>query len=677
MPDESFTIFVTYMTIYCCAFVITSIYCAYCTIAIKSQSQGQSASSAVVGSCLTCDAFKQWIKLTWSFKNLYLSIIPHIFDQATDIAVIYEYYSLINDKNIENVIDTSYLFWMSIVLFLFARITSTIAIYKLTKNKYDILLGLLDLIMVKAIYVGYLLKRESPTNIQRYIGLLEATLEAFPQLLISTFFITTVVAYNDNNIELNPFIPISLLFSLYSLTSRVTSDDKSIYNADWKNLECKPSCKKFTKCKCINFKYLLRVLMRFMEISSRLILYVLLWINFGGLATGIILSIEFICLLTLSIYGGSVEIIGNMMYFVLAGDLKSSWILSFLFYRFISSYVYLTIITVFSNVKFNTPEIPSYYQRREETIDSKFGLVLAIYCWIAHFIWPCVGTYIAFEYANRDTSTIYVQRTGLKDTTRSLDIMRMLGDGDGLVDMITFGVSLDSIKDDDITGCVLMYYSMLHAVDDNNKYILDNNTRDYANQLMIKYGLDKTIDAKTDSDISCAGWNPGTKLSKCGGGYLLMKSNSIIINCHIELASLGYFGSNEYNNTKSKIENKQLKGKLYHGHAHFGYSGSNINPRGGATLILHSDTTITFEDNAYVDVGNGNILICCKKLIMPDKKEDEIIISIDQDIVNMAIYCDELKWPIPEWIEEEDIYFEKRFYRGSYEEGVNILKQRT
>ena len=55
--------------------------------------------------------------------------------------------------------------------------------------------------MAKAIYVGYLLTRESPTNIQRYVGLLEATLEAFPQLLISTFFITTVVAYNDNNLK--------------------------------------------------------------------------------------------------------------------------------------------------------------------------------------------------------------------------------------------------------------------------------------------------------------------------------------------------------------------------------------------------------------------------------------------------------------------------------------------
>ena len=60
--------------------------------------------------------------------------------------------------------------------------------------------------------------------------------------------------------------------------------------------------KKIKKCKCINFRYLLRALLRFMEISSRLILYVLLWINFGGLATGILLMVEFIYLLIVSFY---------------------------------------------------------------------------------------------------------------------------------------------------------------------------------------------------------------------------------------------------------------------------------------------------------------------------------------------------------------------------------------
>ena len=130
--DQHNVIFSIYMGIYGGAFVVTSIYCAYFTMKNQSQQQHQSKSP-----------FKQWITLTFCFKSLYLSIIPHIFDQATDIAVIFEYCILINDDSIKNVIDTSYLFWMSIALFFFARVTSTIAIYKLTQNKIDSLLGLL------------------------------------------------------------------------------------------------------------------------------------------------------------------------------------------------------------------------------------------------------------------------------------------------------------------------------------------------------------------------------------------------------------------------------------------------------------------------------------------------------------------------------------------------------
>ena len=65
----------------------------------------------------------------------------------------------------------------------------------------------------------------------------------------------------------------------------------------------------------------------------------------------------------------------------------------FLIYRFLSSYIYLIIVTVFSNVKFDESYIPSYHQRNKETAESQFGLGLLIYCWIAHFIWPCAGMY--------------------------------------------------------------------------------------------------------------------------------------------------------------------------------------------------------------------------------------------------------------------------------------------
>ena len=679
MPDVSVTIFSIYMGIYCSAFGITSIYCAYFTMKNQSQQQ-QSIATSMIDSCFTWAAFIEWIKLTLRFKRLYLSIIPHIFDQATDITVIYEYYSLINDENIKNVIDTTYLFWMSIILFIFSRLISTIAIYKLTRKKFDILLGFFDLLMIRSIYVGYLLKRESPTNIQRYICLLEATLESFPQLLISTFFITTVVAYNDNSFQINPFIPISLIFSLYSLTARVASDDKSIFDAEWKALELKP--KRLITCQCVNFGYVLRVLMRFMEISSRLILYVLLWINFGGLATGIILLIEFIYLLGLACYGGSIEIIGNMMYFVMASELDVlDPLVYFLRYRLLSSYIYLIMITLLSNENINVPNVPSHNQRYKETIDSQFGFGLLIYCWISHFIWPCVGTYIGLKFANRniaDRNSRSSSRQEHKCTTRSIKSMLDLRDGDGIVDLITFGVpvSLKSVTNvGELHACVLVYYSMLHAVDEDNMYILHENVRNKATQLMIKYGLDKKI--HVESTIRCSYWNPGTVLSTNGSGYLILESDNIIIDYQIRLTRSGYFGNNNtYNNIKSQIENKELKGKLYHGYA---YPHSiHTYQRGDGTLILYGKNTITMTNKAHVRVGNGNIFICCKKLIISDthaNRNTYVIEAVAENNCNIvgtiAIYCDEL-----EGNNNDGVIEPKDFYRGSYQEGVNIMQQR-
>ena len=92
MASESLVIFACYMAVYCVAFVITSMYCAYLTKTEKNTTD----------SCLR--TFRRWIKLTWSFKSLYLAIIPHIFDQATDVAVIYEYYVLQQNQSIERVI---------------------------------------------------------------------------------------------------------------------------------------------------------------------------------------------------------------------------------------------------------------------------------------------------------------------------------------------------------------------------------------------------------------------------------------------------------------------------------------------------------------------------------------------------------------------------------------------
>ena len=95
-----------------------------------------------------------------------------------------------------------------------------------------------------------------------------------------------------SNQTIEPIIMISTLFSLWSLTSKVAADDKMIIQEkEWKNIDFKLK----TKAPFIYFRwqYLVRVILwRFFEISSRICLIVMLWINLGGLATTIIIGVE-------------------------------------------------------------------------------------------------------------------------------------------------------------------------------------------------------------------------------------------------------------------------------------------------------------------------------------------------------------------------------------------------
>ena len=94
-----------------------------------------------------------------------------------------------------------------------------------------------------------------------------------------------------SNQTIEPIIIISTLFSLWSLTSKVAADDKMIiYGDEWENIEFK--LKKRAPFIFFHWQYLVRVILwRFFEISSRICLIVMLWINLGGLATTIIIGL--------------------------------------------------------------------------------------------------------------------------------------------------------------------------------------------------------------------------------------------------------------------------------------------------------------------------------------------------------------------------------------------------
>ena len=107
-------------------------------------------------------------------KNaVYLGLAPHLFDQATDFGVIYDFYALWKRNEDFNGI-TSYrsFFFASLSVVILHRFISTVAIYRLTRAWQDAVLQLLDLMMVKAIWVNYKLDVNEKANPQRFLEIL-------------------------------------------------------------------------------------------------------------------------------------------------------------------------------------------------------------------------------------------------------------------------------------------------------------------------------------------------------------------------------------------------------------------------------------------------------------------------------------------------------------------------
>eukprot|EP01084_Bolivina_argentea_P269712 458445_1 len=349
---------------------------------------------------------KDWFSLLLEKKKVYLALVPHIGDQATDFGVIYQYYSLWQTE--DNALDDTgsanpkNFFYASVFVILIHRIISTVAIYNLTRKWTDILLQIFDLMMVKAIWVNYKLNKKDKANPQRFLEILEATFESGPQLLISTTYI--LKASTSDSQQITPLIIISVLSSLWSITSRVTADDKVLFgHLNKKKAELWTDLGfKYNKCPCIHWRYVWRVILwRFLEITNRVFICILLWVNLGGLALSVILVFEFIYLLVSAIKSRAVDPLSSLMYLSMNictdSTISIKLFVGFFMYRMTSNLIYLILVTIFAVTRFETTKVEEYEIRNDITIESGFGLFMLIYAWITICIWPWAGLYVLFK----------------------------------------------------------------------------------------------------------------------------------------------------------------------------------------------------------------------------------------------------------------------------------------
>ena len=149
-------------------------------------------------------------------------------DQATDFGLIAKWYFLWQQEeageNVEGA-NMRQLFFGSIGIIIFHRIVSCAAVYRLTRNFLHVFMQCFELLILRAIWVSYKVGSDAQSNPQRYLGLLEASLESGPQLILST-------GYLFKTHDVSPLVLITILSSLWSITKRVSVDDKQVFPWD-------------------------------------------------------------------------------------------------------------------------------------------------------------------------------------------------------------------------------------------------------------------------------------------------------------------------------------------------------------------------------------------------------------------------------------------------------------
>eukprot|EP01084_Bolivina_argentea_P019950 37121_1 len=208
-----------YAVVYCLVFTIVSAYSYYFLMKYNVKFGEKS--------CMR--KLQMWLKDCWKRKRCYVPILTHLFDQITDISVAIQFYELAMTKYYNDWYECGglniwYLFIITIGSMIIYRIISALLIYQNSnKSIKRVFSQLADLELFRALYINYLCDKIEPSDPQRWITSMEASLESIPQALVQSIYLVKTETFWSS-----PLIVISLVSSIWSIISKLISDDKVI-----------------------------------------------------------------------------------------------------------------------------------------------------------------------------------------------------------------------------------------------------------------------------------------------------------------------------------------------------------------------------------------------------------------------------------------------------------------
>eukprot|EP01084_Bolivina_argentea_P157718 274817_1 len=255
--------------------------------------------------------FFYWVWVTWNMSAIYGSLIIHIWDMATDIAVMIKWYSDGSTASptkwlsSNGDIDLLALFILSILFVLLYRIIASLMIYSLTKSPLRVLSQLIfDLEIYRTIFISFKLKLSEPGYIQTWLQKLEATFESLPQAVLQISYLARIENWNEE--EDSTVVITSILLSLVTMAERFERDDKLYFPYDMYYItkETFPY---------ISFPYIIRFTWRLCEVTCRTFIFVLIWLTIGGYLLSFIFIFEALLIIYISSREGKYDFLS---YFV-------------------------------------------------------------------------------------------------------------------------------------------------------------------------------------------------------------------------------------------------------------------------------------------------------------------------------------------------------------------------
>eukprot|EP01083_Nonionella_stella_P173615 599431_1 len=359
------------------------------------------------------DKDRSYIETVWFAREIYAAVIVHLYDQATDVAIMVQWGRFLDEelsgtRDLESVNMLSFFVPGVGFIILYRVITMIFAIYEDTKtveehivyrdmekqkeherNKksiwiiiWDIILCFFDLYFIKIVYLEFEAGEFKPNQAHRSLQLCEALFESMPQVVLQSVFLlryTASVSATDDTLGIS-LVVVSITASILSIANKYSWFDRQavVWDAKQLNGGRKGEC-------YISWRFVVRQLWRWSDLCARFVILTLLWVCIGGLYLSI-----YVCLSYCFYYFVVFDRIGQShLYRLLATTICIVGIIldyerHFCILRLIDNGVMIGVISIFVFATFDCSDVYCSSNSKREVMNTPIIAVFILMGFVAY-----------------------------------------------------------------------------------------------------------------------------------------------------------------------------------------------------------------------------------------------------------------------------------------------------